>query len=353
MSTNFIFSLVTVVAAAVLSTAATDRRDFKELAARTAMADEAAKPETKCPLSKEYIDSADLNLVSICLVHGLAAMDAARWYPALAPKVFALYGDDPTFRSVFDRYGHQVIPVVGYFVEEGSTEYQVSQAFHGALQQIRQGQIPTWAGGPSREQMGLMAVYELNERGPEFLAEFEVVDGYAKRKPVESAMLGAKNFFLGGIQKLETVLVRGERSATWTEVGAATLDVAAMAGGVGLLAKEARAADAVASRSTSRVVAVNAYRTLRTVGTIAIGPIGNLALLYVAVTHPALISSAGGWIAEQLGFDPRIGMLIAYLVGFSILVQIFWPSIWCISKITKLVARLRPRSQPAKAAAPF
>jgi hypothetical protein len=125
-----------------------------------------------------------------------------------------------------------------------------------------------------------------------------------------------------------------------------------MAGGVGLLAREARAADTVANRSTSRgVVAVNAYRTLRTIGTMAIGPIGNLALLYVAVAHPTLIGSAGGWIAEQLGYDPRVGMFIAYLVGFSILVQIFWPSMWCISKITKLVARLRPRS--AKAAAPL
>ena len=45
-----------------------------------------------------------------------------------------------------------------------------------------------------------MTVQELDERGAELLAEFEIVDGRAKRKPIEATVLGTMNFLLGGIQ---------------------------------------------------------------------------------------------------------------------------------------------------------
>jgi hypothetical protein len=127
MSKNSIVTSVLVATlAAGVSTAGTDWRDFRGLAARTAIADEAAKPGSNCPLSKAYVDALDLDVLSICVRYGWPAMDAAQRYPALASKVFALYGEDRTFRAVFDRYGHPVIPVVGYFLENGSTRYPAS-----------------------------------------------------------------------------------------------------------------------------------------------------------------------------------------------------------------------------------
>jgi hypothetical protein len=148
--------------------------------------------------------------------------------------------------------------------------------------------------------MGFMAVQELDERGAELLAEFEIVDGRARRKPIEATVLGTKNFLLGGIQKVETIWTRGG-SPTWKDYGGAVLDVAVVAGGVGLLAKEARAAEVAVGRTSPRVVAVNATRILRNVGAAAIGPVGNLAVLYVVLTHPTLIGSAVDGLPSNLG----------------------------------------------------
>lgn len=337
MSKKFIAtSLLLTAVAAGLATATTDRRDLRDLAVRTAIADESAKPGARCPLSKAYIDRLDLDLLSICLAYGWSALDAAQRYPELARKVFALYGDDPTFRSVFDRYGHPAIAVVGYFLENGSTQYRVSQALQGAISQIRQGELPKWSDNLTGEQMGLMAINELDERGSELLAEFEITGGRAKRKPIEASVLGVKNFFLGGIHNVETVWVRGERPLTWKDFGGAALDVAAMASGVGLLAKEARAADVIASRASPRIVAVNAYRTLRTVGTIAMGPVGNIAILYVLTTHPTLLGSAVGWVAEQLGLNAPICIFFAYLLLFRMLLWIVQPVVWLLWRSVRL-----------------
>ncbi len=348
---SIVFSLLFAGATATVSTAATDWRDFKYLAARTAIADEAAKPGSRCPLSKAYLDTLDLDVLSLCLAYGWSAMDAAQRYPALALKVFALYGEDPTFRSVFDRYGHQVIPVLGYFIENGSTSYRINATVQGAFEQISLGRMPTWGEGLTGEQMGFMAVQELDERGAELLAEFEIVDGHAKRKAIEASVLGAKNFFLGGIHRIETIWTRGG-SPTWKDYGGAALDVAVVAGGVGLLAKEARAAEVVAGRTSPRVVAVNASRILRNVGTVAIRPVGNLAVLYIGLTHPTLIASAVGWVADQLGLNGPICIFFAYLLLFRMLYWFLRPLFWYVWQPIRLAIRAFSRRQSAAKATP-
>src|SRR5215510_9227167 len=106
---------------------ASDRRGFEELAVRAAIADQASAHGAKCPLSRESADMADLGLLSICLKYGLAAYDAAQRYPATATKVFAVYGEDETFQRVLDRYGHPVIPIVAFFVENRLGEFELRQ----------------------------------------------------------------------------------------------------------------------------------------------------------------------------------------------------------------------------------
>jgi hypothetical protein len=145
-----------------------DPRGFEELAERAAVADQANASATKCPLSREYIDKADIGLLSICVSHGLGAFEAAQRYPASAPKVFAVYGEDETFRKVLDEYGHQVIPVVAFFVENGSREFQIRQALGEALQQMWAGQKPKWEPSKiTREQIGLIAIHRIAVRGHE------------------------------------------------------------------------------------------------------------------------------------------------------------------------------------------
>src|SRR5713101_1065707 len=118
MFKTFVMPLGIAALIAALLTMASDRRGFEELAVRAAIADNARAQGTKCPLSPDYTDKADIGLLSICLKYGLHAYEAAQRYPATAAKVFAVYGEEETFQKVLDRYGHQVIPVVAYFVEK-------------------------------------------------------------------------------------------------------------------------------------------------------------------------------------------------------------------------------------------
>jgi hypothetical protein len=178
-----------------------------------------------------------------------------------------------------------------------------------------------------------MAIDLIAERGYEMLAEFEVVDGVAKFKPLTSIFFGAKNVLLGNAFELEKTLVRAERHPTWTEVGLAAADIALVSIGTGVVVNAARA---TAGRSTGRLSlresVAGAYGAIRAVAK-GSGYAVPAALVYVAVTRPQLIASAGGWIAENLGLSRVVGIFAVYLVGISMLVQLLLPLIACV-KIT-------------------
>ena len=397
MFKNFVLPLAIAAMIAAILAKASDRRGFEELAIRAAVADEARTPGAKCPLSQDFTDKAEIRLLSICFKYGLDAFEAAQRYPATAAKVFAVYGEEETFQKVLDRYGHQVIPVVAYFVENGSREFQIRQALGDALQKIWEGKKPKWElADITREQIGLIAIYHLEHRGHEMLAEFEIVDGVAKRKLLARFLLGTKDLLLGGVGDLETILVRGERLPTWKEVGFAALDVAIVAGGVGAVAKATRlgggaaevveksavrlgaegaatkntirlaaestagkntirlaaaesaaennairlaAAEGAAEKNTIRLAAEGAYEAISAVGKTGV-LVAPVAFVYVAVTRPQLIASAGGWVAEQLGANRLVGIFVVYLIGIFLIFQLLRPLLWCGRTVGKPIFRL-------------
>jgi hypothetical protein len=330
MRKSFILSLVVAFVVAVLVTAAADQRPFEEIAERATIAEQANAPGTRCPLSRQYIDEADLGLLRICLKYGLSAYEAAQRYPESAAKVFAVYGDDETFQRILDQYGHPVIPVVAYFVENGSFKFQARQTLSEILEQLRQGQKPKWEPAElTREQIGLLAIYEISTRGHEILAEFEIVDGVAKPKPVTGFIFEVKQFLLGGVGDVEKVLVRGERLPTWQEVGLAGLDATIIVGGVGAITKVARAGgDALVEESTGLSMAEGAYETIGAVGKTVVR-IGPYAFLYVLVTRPTFILSLGGWVAEQFGINRYVGIFAVSFMGMLLGLQLLRPLIWC------------------------
>jgi len=358
MSSKPVLSLLIAALIAILLAEFSDRRGFEELTARAAIADEASALGTKCPLSKGYIDTAEIGLLSICLKYGLAAYEAAQRYPETAARVFAVYGEDEVFQKVLDRYGHAVIPVIAYFVENGSREFQIRQAVADVVQQIWAGNEPTWKlADITREQIGLIAIYRLAARGNEMLAEFEIVDGRAKRKPMTRIILGLKDLLLGGVGDIETILVRGERLPSWKEVGLGALDVTVIAGGIGAVAKAARvgvetgevaekstvrlAAEegAIAKKSTLGLAAEGAYEAVSLVGKTA-GVVSPIAFAYVAITRPQLVASAGGWIAEQLGADRSLGIFVVYWIGIFLVFRILRPAFWFARAVGKPISRL-------------
>lgn len=342
MLRKFILSLVVASGAATVLAMGADRRGFEEMATRAVITDQANLHGSKCPLSQEYLDKADIALLSICLTYGFDAYEAEQRYPAIAAKVFAVYGEEETFQKVLDRYGHQVIPIVAYFVENGSREYQIRQALGEALQQMWEGKTPKWELAEiTREQIGLIAIYHLERRGHEMLAEFEIVGGVAKRKPVARFFLGAKDLLFGNVEDVEIIMVRGERLPTWKEVGLAALDVTVVAGGFGAVANAARVGETagVVEKGTVRLAAEGAYDAISTVGKTSVR-IAPLAFVYVAITRPRLIASAGGWIAEQFGIDRFVGAFAVYLIGIFLVLQLLRPLMWCGRIVVKPIFHL-------------
>lgn len=313
-----IFSFVIALIAAFLLTISADRRGFEEQAARALIAEQATVPLSKCPLSPSVIDKADIRLLWICQTYGMDAYNAARRYPAEAPRIFAVYGEVKEFRQILQKYGHQVIPVVVYFLNNGSTTFQVRQAIGDSVSRWWSGHGARWNfSSITREQIGLIAIHHIAIRGNEMLAEFEIVDGIAKRKLLTGLILGTKDLFLGGILDLEKILVRGERLPTLAEFGMAAADVVLVAGGVKVLTKAARiGADGAVGRGVADISVATAFKTIGRASWIG-RKLGTAAVVYVAITRPGLLASAGGWFAEQLGLPRWLGVFAVYLLGLE------------------------------------
>ena len=165
-------------------------------------------------------------------------------------------------------------------------------------------------------------------------------------------MLGTKNLVLGGIHKLETVWVRGGtptwEGLRWRRLGRCRRSWRSRTVGEGVTCSRCRG-----RRRSPRVVAADATAVLRKVGAVAVGPIGNVAILYVALTHPMLVASAIGWAAEQLGLNATICIFFAYFILFRLLYPFLRPLLWCAWQPVRLAMRAysrRPSSSVATTA---
>jgi hypothetical protein len=326
-----------------------ERVDFKDEVMRAAVVEEVRRDDTHCPLSSQAIEEAQSWVLAACAAGGLGWHEAAQRYGDNAAKVFLVYGQDPDFADVFDRLGHPVVPVIAYFVQNGSTQYLLQETVGQGLSRLwNEGQMGLDLAELSPEQYGLIAVHELKDRGHEMLSEFEIVNGVAVRRQFTRTMLGAKNIVLGGVSDLEGVIARGERLPTWSEVGWAAFDAVIVVGGIGAAAKAlrvARAPVAVAGRGTARMAHLRAagrgaVQSLSAVGRAA-GVAAVVALPYVAITRPHLLTGAASWLAEQAGLPSWLGAFAVYLalcLAIAILLKIiFGPLAWTLRVLSQIV----------------
>lgn len=339
LTRNLFIALVLSVLIASMS----DQRPFEEVARRAAAAEETSKAGSRCPLSREEVDKANLGLLSICIKYGLGAYEAAKRYPSVAPNVFAVYGDEEEFQAILDRYGHQVIPVIAYFVENSPTDAQLRYNLSDGLHKIWAGERPIWQ-KMTPEQMGLIAIRQIASNGHEMLAEFEIVDGNARRKLVTTAVLETKQFLIGNISDVEKVLVRGERLPTWEEAGFAVLDAAIVAAGVGTFAKAASAGE-LAEKSAARTFVETTYKTVRWAGSTSTH-VAPILLAYFVITKPQLIVAFGGWMAEQLGFSPFVGKAVVCFIGVLFALMLFGPFIRCLFAFGRWRSRIQVTFAP-------
>lgn len=336
-----------------------ERLPFEDEVMRAALAEEVQRDDTRCPLSSKAVERAQPWVLAACAAGGLGWHEAAAKYGDDAAKVFLVYGKDADFLEVFGRLGHPIVPVIAYFVKYGSSQYLLQETIGQGLSRIwNDRQMGFGLAEISPEQYGLIAIHELKDRGHEMLSEFEIVDGTAIRRQFTRTLLGAKNLVLGGVSDLEGVITRGERLPTWGEMGWAAFDAVVVVGGIGAAAKAlriARAPVAAAGRGTARLANLRAagkgaFQSLSAVGTAA-GVAAVVALPYVAITRPHLLTNAAGWMAEQAGLPAWVGAFAAYLVLCLVLTfllrMVLAPLAWMLRTLSMIIGRLASVSTPS------
>lgn len=337
-----------------------ERQDFADQVMQAALVEEVRRDDTRCPLSSKAVAEARPWVLAACAASGLGWHEAAARYGDDAARVFLVYGEDADFVEVFDRLGHPVVPVIAYFVNNGSSQYLLQET-------VGQGLSRLWNGGEqgfglaeiSPEQYGLIAIHELKDRGHEMLSEFEIVEGMAFRRQFTRTLLGAKNIVFGGVSDLEGVITRGERLPSWSEMGWAAFDAVIVVGGVGAAAKAlrvARAPIAVAGRGTLRMAHLRAagrgaVQSLSAVGTAA-GVAAVVALPYVAITRPHLLTNAAGWIAEQAGLPSWLGAFAAYLLFCLVLAFLLRTVLAPLALVLRMLSAIVGRLAGAVRSAP-
>lgn len=308
--------LAAFVVAGTLTSFARSRKSFEEDLGRL----EAA---VSCPLKEELLENVPPDVAAVCAKYGDAAFRIAARYPKMAPRMFALYGELPQWKEVLDQYGHEVIPVVWYF-QQGSREIQLRQALGGTIEHLLHGERPVFKiEDLAPEQLGYVAIMILADRGHDLLGQFEFMDGEARRRPIERTLSTLKEFLLGGVTQLEHVLIRGERRPNLGEVGSALLDVAVVAGGIttitrlriaGSMAEDARVASRFGRLTALEVGGEAVGKSAMTLGRIVLPSAAVLGVMYLAVTHPRIVTGAGQWLAEKAGLAPWVGAFGMWLV---------------------------------------
>jgi hypothetical protein len=326
--------LAASIMAGALSSFARSRGSFEEDIAHL-------EAGASCPLNEEVLRRDPPDVVAVCAKYGDVAFRIAERYPKIAPRLFALYGELPQWKEVLDRYGHEVIPIVWHF-QQGSKEIQVRQALGRMVDDFLHGERPVFKiEDLTQEQLGYIAILMLKDQGHDLLGQFEFVDGEVRRRPLQSALSTLKELFLGGVSQLERVLVRGERWPSFGEIGSAVLDVAVATGSVSAITSLRVAGPATEDLAATRLGRLTALE----VGSEAVGssamtlgrkilPTAAVAgVLYLALTHPQVVTEAGEWIAEKAGLPSWVGAFLVWLILIVPIMVLILPLV-LVGKIT-------------------
>jgi len=295
----------------------TRQNEFELQAAKAAFTLEASRLGSRCPLSDARAQQESLEALAVCSGFGLIGYDAFGRYPKTAASVFNTFGGDELFKKVLEEYGHRVIPVVAYATSNPSWTAQGGATVAEWLRQFRTGEEMRFNIAKLKpEQYGMLALYAISERGHEFLAEFEIVNGVGVHRPGTSAFNFAKNLLVGGIADIERVLVRGERLPSWQEVGMAALNVA-------IISSVVSASVTTLHLAKGKLVGASLFAKFGTASVAAfksVAVVGTAGAIYVAFTRPDLFAEGAGWVAEQVGLPRWSGVFAAYLLVSAIIV---------------------------------
>ncbi|MDB5187696.1 MAG: hypothetical protein JWO50_216 [Candidatus Kaiserbacteria bacterium] len=302
--------------------------------------------DTVCPINPALLDSISTELLQICGNFGVIGYDAAKRY-SNAARVFDTYGEFPEFREVLDTYGHQVVPVIEYFMDNGSKWMRTQATVADIWRQIKRGgDVNLTPAPPTPEQYGLMTIMAIKTEGHDFLGQFVFKDGEVSQVQLDRMWNTLKKVLTGGLINVERKARRGD-AISFKDGAMAALDVAIIGGTtlkVVTALREMRIAAAgvrditeaerlvVAGNSltkSAQFIAAKSWGVTRVVAPVA--------LVYVMVRHPTAIPAAGRWIAWLLGLPEWVGVvgiwaavglfISALLTPISLLLKVFGLSI--------------------------
>lgn len=292
-------------------------KNFEVAATRTALAYEM---RGTCPLSQDFVQAADVGLVSICSTFGIKAYLAARDNPEVAGTLFATYGEVPEFREVVDQHGSEALAIIQYFRERDSIEFRTRARVKQLWEQFSHGNsldVPPVKLTP--DEHGYIAIQEIKRRGHTMLAEFEFTNG-VHRKQVKRFLNATTDFFTGGITDLEAAMLRGEK-VTWNQVAFAALDVVVVIGGASVIVKALKAPRAVQKGAVLAKMG-STFSTFRSVVR-SVAAIGAVSTTAIVLYNPSLMISAAGWVGEIITGHAWVGVAILAMIVASGIMTIF------------------------------
>ena len=239
-------------------------------------------------------------------------------YPALSVVLFQAYGDDPAFGAMLRRWGHNTtFPVIGRCFPDGRAD-GVEVA------------------------CGRKVIAAINTSGADYLRQFAVdKDGVAHRLLVPTASAAVEDFLAGGLETVERKRASGD-PVTLGDWGSAGLDVVQapllVAAGAESLAARGVAAEGadVAAETAARNGAVVAQETAgrsvfgeaiaRAAGSGWVWKTGSvLAVGYVAIRHPGVITALGGYAARLIGMPAWAGQAFVWALGAVVVAMVVQP----------------------------
>lgn len=284
----------------------------------------------------------------------LKAQAALLKYPELAREILPLYGQEPEFQDILRSHGESVLPPIHYFLTHEvrsvallhytSQHYQAAKdavvKFWGSEQTAPLAPAPTGPSSPAGEagqpltpqERGWYAVNFIAEEGNGFLGQFVVDDqGNARWIQTERFLEGANGFFASGFRNLETRVQTGEDISAG-DAGWAAVDALVVVGAVKFLRMGRAAATSTRSAGLAGRSAAYGSRLARagriglTTGRYAKWPAA-LALGYVAVTHPQVISEILAGAAAIMGLPVRLVQVLGWML---VLIPVLYLGSWVL-----------------------
>jgi hypothetical protein len=264
---------------------------------------------------------------------GLEGTLALKLYPAITPRLYELYGNDPEFVQMLHEFGpNQTFPIMAKCLERGDAFVKAQLSLQDALRHTLNPALPF--AQPDPVACGRQMVHQIVTERNIFLARFSIdANGEAHRLPVTTLTSKLDLFFTNGLRKVERHWVTPGEHVTSGDAVEASLDVVGLFGaGKALFLVKNGATFAAFKSGLFGVVKVAAPKAI----IYGLPP----AICYVAITHPRVLIGLGNMIGGLWG---QALVWAVPLFCLMLITSFLWfylrPIAWCLAAPVRLIRR--------------